>query len=136
MPNPYSPPQSQLDDVLLAGENNSGGGQGIVPPAGVSGWSWGAFFLSWIWAVFNKTWLGLLALIPYIGFLVAVYLGVKGRELAWRNKRWESLEQFNHVQRRWSVWGVIIVIGAVILGIVAAIALPAYQQYLLRQAGG
>jgi hypothetical protein len=76
------------------------------------------------------------ALIPYVGFLVAVYLGVKGRELAWRNKRWESLEHFNQVQRRWSVWGAIIVIGAFTLGIVAAIAIPAYQQYLHRHGGG
>jgi putative copper export protein len=101
----------------------------------VSGWSWGAFFLSWIWAVFNKTRHGLLALVPYVGFLVAIYLGVKGRELAWRNKRWESLEQFNQVQRRWSVWGAIIVIGTAVVGILAAIAVPAYQQYLLHRAG-
>jgi hypothetical protein len=133
MPNPYSPPQSQLDDVPSTGENNSGGGSGIVPPAGVSGWSWGAFFLSWIWAVFNKTWVGLLALVPYVGFLAAIYLGIKGRELAWRNKRWESLEHFNQVQRRWSVWGTVIVVGATLLGIVAGIAVPAYQQYLLRR---
>ena len=132
MANPYSPPQSHVEDLHLSGENNSGGGRDIVLPTGVSGWSWGAFFLSWIWAIFNKTWLGLLALIPYVGFLVAVYLGIKGRELAWRNKRWESLEHFNHVQKRWSVWGAIFVIGAFALGIVAAIAIPAYQQYLQR----
>ena len=94
MRNPYSPPKSHLDDLPLAGENNSGAGRGSIPPAGVRGWSRGAFFLSWIWAIFNKTWRGLLALIPYVGFLV-VYLGVRGRELVWRNMRWESLEHFN-----------------------------------------
>jgi hypothetical protein len=136
MRNPYSPPQSHPEDLPLIGENNSGGGRGIVPPPGVSGWSWGAFLLSWVWAAFNKTWVGLLALVPYIGFLVAIYLGIKGRELAWRNTRWKSLEHFNQVQRRWSVWGAIIVIGAFTLGIVAAIAIPAYQQYLHRHGGG
>jgi hypothetical protein len=34
--------------------------------------------------------IGLLALVPYAGFVVAVYLGFKGRELAWRAKRWSS----------------------------------------------
>jgi hypothetical protein len=135
MQNPYSPPQSPLD-LASVGENNSGGGRDITPPPGVSGWSWGAFLLSWIWAISNKTWFGLLSLTPYVGILVALYLGVKGRELAWRNKRWESLEYFNQVQKRWSFWGVTIVIGAAALGIVAGIAVPAYQQYVRRHGGG
>jgi hypothetical protein len=135
MQNPYSPPQSPLD-LPPVGENNSGGGRNIIPPPGVSGWSWGAFLLSWVWAIFNKTWLGLLSLIPYVGILVAVYLGVKGRELAWRNKRWESLENFDQVQRRWSFWGVILILGTAALGCVAGIAVPAYQQYVRRHGGG
>jgi hypothetical protein len=135
MQNPYSPPQASLE-LASAGENNSGGGPNITPPIGVRGWSWGAFFLSWIWAIFNKTWFGLLSLTPYVGILVAIYLGVRGRELAWRNKRWESLEYFNQVQKRWSFWGVIIVVGTAALGIVAGIAIPAYQQYVHRQGGG
>jgi hypothetical protein len=135
MQNPYGPPQSPLD-LPPVGENNSGGGRNIIPPPGVSGWSWGAFLLSWVWAIFNKTWLGLLSLIPYVGILVAVYLGVKGRELAWRNKRWESLENFDQVQRRWSFWGVILILGTAALGFVAAIAVPAYQQYVRRHGGG
>jgi hypothetical protein len=135
MQNPYSPPQSPLD-LAPVGENNSGGGRNIIPPPGVSRWSWGAFLLSWVWAIFNKTWLGLLSLTPYVGILVAVYLGVKGRELAWRNKRWESLEYFDQVQKRWSFWGVILVFGAAALGVVAGIAVPAYQQYVRRHGGG
>jgi hypothetical protein len=135
MQNPYSPPQSPLD-LTSVGENNSGGGRDTTPPIGVSGWSWGAFLLSWVWAVFNKTWFGLLSLIPYVGILVALYLGVKGRELAWRNKRWESLEYFNQVQRRWSFWGVIIVVGTAAMGFIAGIAVPAYQQYVHRHGGG
>jgi hypothetical protein len=135
MQNPYSPPQSPLE-LASVGENNSGGGSSITPPIGVRGWSWGALLLNWIWAVFNKTWIGLLCLVPYVGFLVSIYLGVKGRELAWRNKRWESLEHFNQVQKRWSFWGVIVVFGFFIVGIVAAIAIPAYQQYVRRHGAG
>jgi len=130
MANPYQPPAARVDDIP-EGENNSGGGPGIVPPEGVRGWSWGAFLLNWLWAIFNKTWIGLAALIPYVGFIVAIYLGVKGRELAWRNKRWDNLDHFNRIQRRWSTWGVLLIF-IPILGILAAIAIPQYQRYSER----
>jgi hypothetical protein len=130
--NPYQPPKSFVQDTYAQSENNSGGGKDVVPPDGVAGWSWGAFLWSWIWAISNRTWIGLLALIPYLGFIFAIYLGIKGRELAWRNKRWENLEHFNRVQRAWSRWGAIIYIGAAVLGIAAGIGIPAYQDYLAR----
>jgi hypothetical protein len=134
MRNPYTPPRASLE-VAPDVENNSGGGSSITPPAEVRGWSWGAFFLSWIWAAGNKTWIGLLALAPYVGFFVAIYLGFKGRELAWRNKRWDSFEHFQQVQKRWSFWGVLLVLGTAGLGFFAAIAIPAYQQYVRRHGG-
>ncbi|WP_444932792.1 hypothetical protein [Microbulbifer sp. JTAC008] len=125
MTNPYVAPNS---DVNVDADNNSGQKSDIVPE-GVKGWSWGAFFLNWIWAAFNKTYIGLLALIPYIGFIVAIYLGIKGRELAWKNKQWESVEHFNSVQKKWSVWGVCLILIPFALGIVLAVALPAYMDY-------
>ena len=134
MNNPYKPAEASLDLTATA-LNNSGGGKAVIPPEGVKGWSWGAFLLNWIWALPNRTWFGLLALIPYVGLIVAIYLGVKGRELAWRNKRWDSLEHFNKVQRRWSFWGLILVVGIMSIGILAAIALPAYQDYVNRARG-
>jgi hypothetical protein len=99
-----------------------------VPPD-VAGWSWGAFFLSWIWAIGNRTWIGLLALVPYLGLIVAVVLGIKGREWAWQNKRWDSVEHFRRVQRTWSIWGVCLLPVPMLLGIVTAIAIPAYDNY-------
>lgn len=135
MTNSFSSPTTVGDDVF-DNENNSGDGSGIIPPDGVKGWSWGAFLLNWIWAIFNKTWIGLLCLIPYIGFIFSFYLGFKGRELAWRNKRWDSVEHFNRVQRKWSIWAVILVFGVAGLGIGAAIAIPAYQQYVHRVHAG
>jgi NADH:ubiquinone oxidoreductase subunit 4 (subunit M) len=131
MDNRYQPPKSNVSPIVASVENNSGGGISITPPQGVKGWSWGAFLLTWIWAIFNKTWIGLLCLIPYVGFIAAIYLGIKGRELAWRNKRWESLEHFNRVQRKWSMWAIILVL-LMVVGILAAIALPAYQDYVHR----
>ncbi len=134
MENPYQPPQSVVED-MMTGENNSGGGSSIIPPPGVKGWSWGAFLLNWIWAIGNKTWIGLLCFVPYIGFLMGIYLGIKGRELAWRNKRWDSLEHFNRVQKKWSTWAVILIVGVFGIGILAAIAIPAYQGYVIRSRG-
>lgn len=101
-------------------------------PDGVRGWSWGAFLLNWIWAIGNKTWIGLLAFIPYVGFIMAIVLGVKGREWAWKNNEWESVEHFNEVQKRWSFWAVTIVGGLFILGLLAAIGVPAYRDYQRR----
>jgi len=64
--------------------------------------------------------------------LISIYLGIKGRELAWQNKRWDSVEHFNSVQRRWSVWGLILVFGMAGIGILAAIVIPAYQHAVHR----
>jgi hypothetical protein len=118
----YTPPNA---DLTTDTTNNSGQGKVDQLPDGIKGWSWGAFFLSWIWALGNKTWIGLLALIPYIGFIMAIILGIKGRQWAWQNKRWDSVEHFQRVQKKWSFWGVLLVVGTMVLGIVAAIAIPA-----------
>lgn len=128
----YKAPESSLEKE---GFNNSGQGKVDELPEGIKGWSWGAFLLNWIWAIGNKTWIGLLCFIPYIGFIFSILLGIKGREWAWQNKRWESVEHFNRVQRKWSVWGFIIVVGVFGLGILAAIAIPAYHDYTIRASG-
>ena len=31
---------------------------------------------------------------------MTIILGLKGREWAWRNKKWDSLEHFNAVQKK------------------------------------
>lgn len=104
--------------------------QGI--PEGVRGWSWGAFLLNWVWAIGNRTWIGLLAIIPYVGVIVAIWLGIKGREMAWKNREWDSVEHFNRVQKKWSRWAVGLTLGALLIGILAAIAIPAYVSYQKR----
>ena len=80
--NIYAAPQAAYDEK--AGGNTSGLGKLYPTPPEISGWSWGAFFLNWIWAIGNRTWIGLLALVPYVGFIMCIALGVKGREWAWQ----------------------------------------------------
>lgn len=102
-----------------------------IPP-GVKGWSWGAFFLNWIWAAGNQVWWGLLALVPFVGIIMTVILGIKGREWAWKAKKWQSVDDFNRVQKKWSMWALIIVGVTFVVGILSAIAIPAYQDYKVR----
>lgn len=136
MQNPYQAPAATLAELSM-GDNTSGMGKDATIPPGVSGWSWGAFLLNWIWAVSNRTWIGLLCFIPYVGFVMSIILGIKGREWAWRNKRWDSVEHFQRVQRKWSIWSLVIIVGVMGLAILAAIAIPAYQDYVVRaQAAG
>ncbi len=77
-----------------------------VPPE-VDRWNWGAFLLSWIWGLGNNTFIALLALVPFVNFVMIFVLGAKGSAWAWRNKSWESVEHFKRVQRKWAIAGVI-----------------------------
>jgi hypothetical protein len=79
-------------------------------PAEIKGWNWGAFLLGGFWSIGNRVWIGLLSFIPYIGFWVKIYLGIKGNELAWKNKRWNSIEQFKSAQRKWAIAGLVVLV--------------------------
>lgn len=105
-------------------ENTSGQGKAAVVPEEVKGLAWGAFFWSFIWGIFNRTWIALLALVPLVGFVMPFVLLFKGREWAWRNKRWDSVEHFNKVQRRWAMVFLMILLSTFLLGIILAVVLP------------
>lgn len=77
-------------------------------PAGIKGWCWGGFLLNWVWAIRFRVWLGLLAFVPLIGLAVPIWLGIKGRELAWRRGDWNSVQEFNDAQRKWSIGGAVV----------------------------
>ena len=77
-------------------------------PSELEGWSWGAAGLSWIWGVSNSVWLSLLSFIPILNWFWWIVLGIKGREWAWKNQKWESVNKFKEVQRKWDTWGLII----------------------------
>ena len=99
--------------------NNSGQGSNSPVLDIVSKkFNWGAFMLNWIWGLGNKTFITLIifpvslaAYIPFVGWLItlgcSIWFGIKGNEWAWQNKRWQSIEHFHSVQKKWAIGGVI-----------------------------
>lgn len=92
--------------------NNSGQGSlfdsSVPVPEEIKGWNWGAFLLAPFWLLPNRVWIGLLTWVPVVGFWVAIALGVKGNEWAWKSRRWQSIDQFKTHQRRWAIAGIVL----------------------------
>lgn len=112
--------------------NNSGQGKLAVLPVDLSGWNWGAFFLSWIWGIGNNTWIAFLTFIPIVNFIMIFVLGAKGNEWAWQNKRWNSLKHFKKVQKLWAIWGLILFLISVLFMffiIIAALSVADSYDY-------
>lgn len=99
--------------------NTSGQGSNAAVPYEVDRWNWGAFLLNWIWGVGNNTFIALLMFVPFVNIVMPFVLGARGSAWAWRNKRWESIEQFRRVQRLWGIWG--LVINVATIGLVIAV---------------
>ena len=109
-------------------KKNNTSGQGAdttVPEEIAKKFNWGAMMLGFLWGPFNKTYITLtilfFAFIPIAGlsaFALAVFFGVKGNEWAWKNKEWESVEQFNQTQKKWAIAGVIWVLANIIFEII------------------
>lgn len=107
--------------------NTSGYGDDSIVPQEINKWNWGAFFFSWIWGLGNRTYLALLFFVPFLGFAMMVVLGVKGSEWAWRNKKWDSVEHFQRVQRKWAIAAITFTI-AMILGVAALVSAVFYYM--------
>ncbi|MEO8102585.1 MAG: cytochrome c oxidase assembly factor Coa1 family protein [Betaproteobacteria bacterium] len=91
-------------------ENTSGLGKTADVPAEIDKWNWGAFLLNWIWGIGNNTFIALLMFVPLVNLVMMFVLGAKGSAWAWRNKKWQSLEEFRHIQRQWAKWAIILYI--------------------------
>jgi hypothetical protein len=85
-----------------------------IPPE-INRWNWGAFLLNWIWGIGNQTYIALLMFVPIVNIVMPFVLGAKGSAWAWRNGRWDSVEHFKRVQRLWAIWGVVVLVGGVVL---------------------
>ena len=105
----------------------------------VQGWNWGAFVISWIWAFSHRLpgWgVGILVLnlasnIPVVGILpglaafgLSIYLGIKGNDLAWRQRPFQGVEHFRATERVWRTWGIVlfaILIAVIAIAIIVAV---------------
>lgn len=88
-------------------------------------WNWGAFLMTWIWGLANRTYISLLALIPGVSIIMAFVLGIKGNQWAYKNRKWDSMEQFSQIQKQWSSFGFGILAGC-ILGAAVILLIVAY----------
>lgn len=93
--------------------NTSGQGAAAVLPPELDRWNWGAMLMNWIWGIGNKTYIALLMFVPIVNFVMPFVLGAKGNEWAWRNRRWDSIEHFQATQRKWTKWGIVLVLMAI-----------------------
>jgi type IV secretory pathway component VirB8 len=55
-----------------------------------------------------------LCILPFIGVVMQFVLLIKGNEWAWKNRRWDSVEHFLSVQRKWA-WATAVVFGLMFL---------------------
>ena len=106
----------------------SGLGPNTPTPPEIKGWNWGGFLLTWIWGIGNNVWISLIALasiIPTVGWIIgltmSIILGIRGNEWAWQRKKWDSVEHFRTVQRRWMWWGIGALVAYILLIISVAV---------------
>ncbi len=95
-------------------DSRSGLGDTSQIPPEIKGWNWGAAGLTWIWGASHRVWISFLVFIPLVNFVVLIYLGIKGNELAWKADKWESVDTFLASQKKWTPWGVIFFILGII----------------------
>jgi hypothetical protein len=91
-------------------------------------WSWGAFLLPWLWPFRHGVpWLGIVTLfcillspwivpaVVWVGF--AVFLGIKGGEIAVRHRAYGGDDEYRKVERAWATGGVLAAIASIPVGI-------------------
>jgi hypothetical protein len=112
----------------------------------VDRWNWGAFLLAPIWIGIHGLWVPLALLAAFSGvalipnqtiqaaagvgsLLFTIWLARRGNAMAWRKRRWESVEHFRHVQRRWAQWGLVALIGLFAIGVWSAVRVGAPGEF-------
>ncbi len=114
--NPFASPDAPV-------QNTSGTRDGEVPEE-IKKWNWAAFLMPAVWGLFSGVpYTAILfgaALLPPLAQLLvmgtaSVYLGIKGNELAWRGKKWRSVEHFSAFQKQWVSWSVKLTIAVAVI---------------------
>jgi hypothetical protein len=110
--------------------SNTSGTPGAPVPAEVEamGWCWGGFGLNWIWGLGNRVYIALLAFIPCVNIGIAIWLGISGHKLAWQNRRFDSLQQFQETMKAWNTWGLVIFLVNIVFNIIYAVIMVMQNQ--------
>jgi len=100
-------------------------------PDNLNKWSWGAFFWTFIWGIAHNYYIPLIVFIPVIGQIlslpISIYMGIKGNQIAWENRKWKSIEEFKEVQKKWAWWA-LLWIGLMLVLLVIVIVLIFYAS--------
>ena len=68
-------------------------------------WNWAAFYLTPIWSIAHKLPVyTVLCFIPFVNFIVYIYLGVYGNRLAYPKSAYDTVDDFMEVQKYWNLW--------------------------------
>lgn len=76
-----------ITNTVNSNGQRSTSGSSIQVPDEIKGWNWGAFLMSPLWPFTNRVWIGLLAWVPYVGWIMLFVLGAKGNEWAWKSRK-------------------------------------------------
>jgi hypothetical protein len=103
--------------------NTSGMGTAYPAPAATQGWTFAGCIPFGLFGWMNGSTLwGALGLggsfIGILGTIYAIYIGIKGKEIAWQNRRFDSEHQFNDTMRAWNNWGIFVLVAQIILAII------------------
>ncbi|HKP97167.1 MAG TPA: hypothetical protein VJ385_15565 [Fibrobacteria bacterium] len=113
-----------MSAVDHSGVNTSGDKSITSYPPGLDRWNWPAFLWGGIWAIGHRSWIGLLTFLPYIGLVFAIWQGAQGYKWAWKNNRYESVEDLFLREKKWLKAWFIFFGGIMLLGILSALIIP------------
>jgi hypothetical protein len=110
------PDDLRIDAEAPAIAPNDSGTPDAQLPEELKGWNLGGLFIPFVWGPFNRVWIGLAVLSvgllpvpPLLGLIVygpiAIFVSMRGNELAWRARKWDSVDHFRSVQGQWAKWG-------------------------------
>jgi len=96
-----------------------------TPPASAAGWTFAGFIPFGIFAFLNgHTMMGVIGLAVnillgplYIAY--AIYIGIAGRKLAWENRQFSSVEEYEGTMKAWHMWGMILLIVGIVLSMLS-----------------
>ncbi len=110
--------------------NDSGTGEGAQLPPGIGKWNWGAFFFpvfwGWshnqsgrAWAIFGTNF------IPFVGgiisFVLTIMMASQGNSLAWKHRRWDSVEHLKKTEQVWSYWAIGFIVLSLLVLLIAVL---------------